>query len=61
MDNIQYLKDNIVEVKKFIARDEEKLRNGELSLDLQLSTFQRHLKDLEKQLAEAEKEVSAVG
>lgn len=55
MDNIEYLRRNIDEVKDIISDLEGRMNAGEQSLDMTLHTFQRHLNDLRKQLAEATK------
>lgn len=61
MDNIEYLKSNIVEVKDIISDLETRMEGGEPGLDATIHTFRRHLKDLENQLAEAEKGLATVG
>ena len=53
MDNIEYLKKNIVQVKELISDTEKQIANGGVLLDAQLHTLKRHLKDLRTQLAEA--------
>jgi len=53
MTNIEYLEENIEEVKTLIADTEAQMTAGEDWLDAQLGTLKRHLKDLRKQLIEA--------
>lgn len=61
MDNIEYLKNNIVEVKNIISDLEIRNEDGEPGLEATIHTFNRHLKDIENQLAEAEKEFATIG
>lgn len=61
MNNIQYLKDNIDEVNQLIANAEDRAESGEQFLDAHLSTLNRHLADLKKQLIEAEETLALVG
>ena len=55
MDNIEYLEENIDQVKVLIADTEKRIVAGEDCLDAQLGTLKRHLNDLCRQLAEATK------
>lgn len=61
MDNIEYLKSNIAEVKDILSDLETRTEGGEPGLGATIHTFRRHLKDLENQVTEAEKELAAIG
>jgi len=51
MNNVEYLTENIEQVRILIADTEKRMSAGEEWLDAQLETLKRHLKDLHRQLA----------
>ena len=55
MDNITYLIKSIEQVKSFIAKAEQRVTAGEWWMVAQRDSFQHHLDDLLKRLAEAKK------
>ena len=55
MNNINYLEENILQVRVFIKNTEQRIAAGEQWLDAQLASLKYHLSDLCNQLAEATK------
>ena len=53
MKNIEYLRENINQVKAFIADTEQRITDGEWWLDAQLGSLKFHLNDLRTQLVKA--------